>query len=974
MKISKLLCLMIALVFTFTLCGEISCFASSASALDAAKDALTLDLITHQSQYAVTKPLDLSSSALNTLKEDYGVDILWSTSDTDVLTISGNTVSITRSDEDKAVSLTATLSDGISSAEKTLSFTVPSKNTFVFESEGFGYPEKEGELINNIGSRWGKSGNDDYYYAAVKSNNGNYAMEANLVKQNDNAQTPTTCFSLSEMPDSERVTIEFTMEFREPSNAPTTLHYNVLFCSADNPRPWYDYIAYLDFERGNRRGIVYHRPTASGTASPLTTTLPYVVNKKARIKYDFHFGENPYYDFYWDGEKVYSNAQLLSSTQKISEIHFNIQRFGKEGRFYVDDLTVTAPVEGVEVPALMPSSVGALEVNYSGGFFNVTAEYDNDNYIMYKSGNTQNDNAHFDHHGVWLKNKASGVETLLLERISADETAPPMINNAYLGGNHGPMGPILTVANHGMTYKDIGTYWQAGGSGGNWTLVKIVDANRLQFIGDSWASGTNAFVNDPTIRNNGGAYQQSGTMTSLDGTGKVLNFTAQSPSQQIFPAFTNKVQKVYTVTGGTKQEVTDLSSLKSVRCDRLILDESYVITDPTQMASRLRANRPQGGYTSAPDIACGDPVLNYHQTITFMEDGTVITEFDHELLKDVNSFVYYGYQYYMKNNYGGGVKRYMPDTKPFTTESAVYSSRDGFTKGASKTFDFSQPHQVISGTYFDYPYNAQPERSQLWADTSKAPNRVVDYMMNSDGTTKMGFANGFLPIYDGANDVRANDTSKTFFFYGSVKAYPIFTSRGATKAGTTFHGVSYKKHDNTAKTSESVQTYSVLYGDEIYYYIDFLSDSENTAIRIPDNFDTSTAMCIDMTGAPQHEISGNTVTVSGSKKDYIVLKSNAVSKDSAVINKTFYNVVNGKIQADIANPGNATLNATAVAVCYDKNGRMLKAETVEASVDAGKAEILTFEEDFSQGTYCKVFLFDNNSSGPLCINGYSEIN
>ena len=968
--ISIVLVTVLAVVYAF---GSIT-FAAGSDDVNSAADALTLELLTAESSYAVTKPLDISSSGIKSLCEEYGANITWSTDDTDVLAISKNSVSLTRGETDKEVTLTATITKDGAEATKELTFTVPSKNAFVFESESFAYPEKEGQYINNIGSRWGKSGNDSYYNAVLKKHNGNYAMEANLVKQNDNAQTPTTCFSLSEMPDSQQVTIEFTMEFAEPATAPNTLHYNVLFCVADNPRPWYDYITYLDFERDNRRGIVYHRPAASGTASALVTNLPYATNKKARIKYDFHFGENPYYDVYLDGEKVYSNAQLLGSTTQISEVHFNIQRFGKEGRFYVDDLTVTAPVEGVEVPSLIPSSVGALEVDYSNGFFNITAEYDKDNYIMYKSGNTQNDNAHFDHHGVWLKSKTSGTETLLLERISADETAPPMINNAYLGGNHGLMGPIITVSNHGMTYNDIGTYWQAGNNGGNWTLVKIVDANHLQFIGDDWASGTNAFNNDPTIRNNGGAYQQSGTLTSLDGTGEVLNFTAQSPSQQIFPAFTDKVQKVYTVTGGVEQEVTDLSTLKSARCDRLILDESYIITDPTQMAPRLRANRPLGGYVEAPDIACGDPVLRYHQTITFMEDGTVITEFDHEFLKDVNSFVYYGYQYYMKNNYGGGVKRYMPDTKPFTAESAVYSSRDGFTKGSSKTFDFSSPHQVISGTYFDYPYNAQPDKSQLWADTSKAPNRVVDYMMNSDGTTRMGFANGFLPIYDGKNDVRVNDTSKTFYFYGSVKAYPIFTSRGATKAGTTFHGVSYKKHDNTAKASENVQAYSVMYGDEVYYYIDFLADSENTSIKLPDNFDTDTAMCIDMTGAPEYEISGNTVTVSGSKKDYIVLKSDAVSKDSAVINKTFYNVVNGKIQADIANPASASLNATAVAVCYDKNGRMLKVKSLDAPIAGGKAEILTFDEDFSQGSYCRVFLFEKDSAEPLCINGYSEIN
>ena len=419
--------------------------------------------------------------------------------------------------------------------------------------------------------------------------------------------------------------------------------------------------------------------------------------------------------------------------------------------------------------------------------------------------------------------------------------------------------------------------------------------------------------------------------------------------------------------------MTDWSTLNSVRCDRLILDETYDITDPTQMAPRLRANRPDGGYTVSPDIACGDVVLRYHQTITFMEDGTILTEFDHEFAKAVNAFEYYGYQYYMKNNYGGGVKRYVPDTKAFTANAASYTGRDSFTAGAAKTFDFSVPHQVISGSYFDYPQSARPDKT-YWADSSKAPNRVVDYMINSDGSTRMAFANGYLPLYDGENDVRSQMTSQTFFYYGSVKAYPIFVKCGTLSAGTRIHGVSYKKHDNTAESSEKVQAYSVLYGDDIYYYIDVLENSENVSVKLPESFDTSSAMCIDMTGAPEYRISGNTVTVSGNKKDYIVLKAKAVSGDGAVINKTFYNVVNGNLQADIANSGSEALEGTAIAVCYDKNGKMLTAQTVPVEISGKDTEIVTFDEDFSQGSYCKVFLFGKNNASPLCRNGYAEIN
>ena len=969
MKKFRFLSVVLATILIICSCPGVT-FASSSSALDAAKDNLTLELVTHQSHYAITKALDLSSPALNSFKKDYDADILWSTPDTDVLAISGNTVSVNRGEKDREVSLIATIKSGTSSAEKELTFTVPSKNTFVYESEGFGYPELEGQLINNIGSRWGRSGNDEYYYATVTNADGEYVMEAYHPKQNDKAQTPTTCFSLSDMPETDRITVEFTIECKEPESSSRDLYYDVLFCPNENASPWYDYTDYLHFEKNRDRTILYSRPAGSGTSSALSVSSPYPLGQKARIRMDFSFEENTY-DCYWNGNAVYLDAPLQKDD--ISEIHFNIQRFGKEGRFYLDDLLITAPVEDIEVPSLAPSSIGALEVDYTNGFFNVTAEYDKDNYIVYKSGNTTNDNAHFDHHGVWLKNKESGTTTLLLERISADETAPPKINGAYLGANHGPLSPLITVANHGLTYKDIGTYWQAGNNGGKWTLVKIVDANRLMFIGDNWASGANAFVNEGIIRNNGGAQQTSGTLTNLDGSGQVLNFTAQAGNQQLFPSFINKKQTVYAVSGGEKREITDLSTIKSLRCDRLILDESYIITDPTQMASRLRNNRPEGGYTTAPVIACGDPVLSYHQTITFMEDGTVITEFDHEFLKAVNALEYYGYQYYMKNNYGGGVKRYVPDTKPFTAAAASYTGRDSFTAGASKTFDFSIPHQVISGTYFDYPQNARPEKS-YWADPGKAPNRIVDYMINSDGSTRMAFANGYLPLYDGANEIRSQLTSQTLFYYGSVKAYPIFINSGALPSGTKLHGVAYKKHDDTAKSSEKVQSYSVMYGDDVYYYIDFLESSSDTTIKLPESFDAGSSLCIDMTGAPEYEISGDYVTVSGSQKDYIVLKSKAVSKSSAVINKTFYNVVNGNIQADIANPGSDTLEATAVAVCYDKNGRMIKAQTLPAKIDGKGTQIVTFDEDFSQGSYCKVFLFGKDSANPLCINGYSEIN
>ena len=777
-----------------------------------------------------------------------------------------------------------------------------------------------------------------------------------------NANTFTK-YSFSDIPDTKKITVEFTvMRTGNEAYSDVASHNEVYYDFYFNGEKSFDHT----IENNAMQALRIKQNASSGYAwSAQASSTKYgqypAASVPSRFKYEFTFTDTATLCSVWqDGTQIMKDEPRKAQMSRIDNFTFHVLRYGDAGRFYFDDFVVTADKADMTAETFSDSDMGALAVkNYTTAGTYPTAKLDiiskyDQNSTLRQSIGLRNDttNPHIEHYGAWLADNQSGTEQKLSTQ-DQDDTAPFQINTLYIGANHGPMCVQLTVANHGKTAADIGSYWQDE-DGKKWTLAQIVDANKLNFICDEFQNPSGDWRHRFVMLSSA----QTGTLTCIDeGSDDTLTFTKQT-SAQLYPAIKDRTQTVKTVTNGIETEIT-LGEEQEIRCDRVILEESYIITDPRNLPALLRAGK--GTWTGDSGFALGDDMIRYHQIITVMEDGTVLTEYDHEILMDLTGIGinYGGYQYYMKTDFGGGVKRYMPDTKAFTATHV-----DG-TKNFA--FDFSTPRQIISGSSFDYPSSATPYPSVFWADSNKVPNRMVDYMMNADGTTKMGFASGFLPIGDGEATARLDAVSTSFYFYKTAKAYPTFVNKNKNTKNAAIRGISYRKYADTAKDGEDVQTYSVSCGNEVYYFIDFLSAATDKKLMLPDNFGTDVVV-IDCSGDNvTYEISGNTISVSGEAKNYLVLKTTGAGVE---LRKAQINLL-GTVQAIAGNFG-ASREVTAVCAGY-KNGKLIKTELQPITLDKANT-IITFG-DFSAADTYKIFLWSGmDTLKPLCTEKTGTVN
>ena len=75
-----------------------------------------------------------------------------------------------------------------------------------------------------------------------------------------------------------------------------------------------------------------------------------------------------------------------------------------------------------------------------------------------------------------------------------------------------------------------------------------------------------------------------------------------------------------------------------------------------------------------------------------------------------------------------------------------------------KTYDFSSPYPLRGG---DYPDSYEPTTNDF--DNPDTPfDRIVDYFRDENGNDKLGFACGFLPVYDGVPEIRKKHLDSLF--------------------------------------------------------------------------------------------------------------------------------------------------------------------------------------------------------------------
>ncbi len=388
---------------------------------------------------------------------------------------------------------------------------------------------------------------------------------------------------------------------------------------------------------------------------------------------------------------------------------------------------------------------------------------------------------------------------------------------------------------------------------------------------------------------------------------------------------------------------------------RVILEETYDVIDPTLIGESMRANRPDGGYTSMADISIGDPIMKYKQTITIYEDGDVIIDLDHELLKKVYSFSYYGYQYYKRADaFGGGLYRYMPGLTKYTS--------------GSKEYDFSAPVLMpvsnVNNASSDLIPGSFIATSSYWANDI-VPDRVIEYYKDTDGEYKMAFASGFVPIYDAAPNVRGENVKQTLYMLDRTghKVYPMLAEGDKYKeAGSKIRGVAFRHYDALDQSTKKVTAYDVEYKDDVYYYVDFLEDEENFTLDLDAKTVTGDYELVYKTDDVTYSIEGNKLIVSGKQSGYICIKG----KRNAEIATVAYDNATHKLAVWLNN--RAETQVTGDIVIAGFNGDKFKSISVKKDVTLTADDFTRLDiEDFDDSGIdeIKVFLVNMGTLTPV---------
>lgn len=380
--------------------------------------------------------------------------------------------------------------------------------------------------------------------------------------------------------------------------------------------------------------------------------------------------------------------------------------------------------------------------------------------------------------------------------ICTDEATPCFVNGSYIGANHGAVGAVaVLVENHGLTYKYVGTVWQDQ-SGMEFTLMRVENQDWLLFLSNNVGKSQTkyAFIN------------KIDTLLTQTETNQTLVPEKQTPAE-LLRVIRHTQKTLYAVKDGKRSIVRS-----SAECDYAQIHEHYQIINPSTIATQLRKTRKEKGFCQEQDLAdYGSPMIDCKLIYTINSDGTIFTEFDYKLLQKVDFTDFQGVMFQEKLDvFGGGIYRYLPKILPFETIEG--------------RFDFSKPYPIQNAPY---PKDVHLRREDF-SDNGNPCERCVDYFKDKNGVDKLGFACGFLPIFDGQPQIRDKRVIYPWHAKFTRKFYPTFCDGDITD----FKGVGYKKY--FIPTANNGGYYTVDYQGERYIYIDLFLD-QTVSINLPKN-------------------------------------------------------------------------------------------------------------------------------------------
>lgn len=368
-----------------------------------------------------------------------------------------------------------------------------------------------------------------------------------------------------------------------------------------------------------------------------------------------------------------------------------------------------------------------------------------------------------------------------------------------LGGNHGSCyGRELTIPEHGMTAKDLGTELTAKGKG-CFYLLKIIDKDRLLIHPES--QGKTGFPKFESLNGE-----------PLCRAGRELKY-ARAKMQQVYPS-NRYLENTYLVNGKRP-----LQEGAEVTCDYLDHVVDYEIVLPEARVALFK-NMPGVEHDF---VAPGLPaLLNIRTVFRHQANGACVAYTKTTALCDMPGYKCLG----VMMCWSGAIARekqtefYIPKLKPLHA-----AGRD---KGPALACDFSAVYTMPDAMPVDYNIMKTD-----CLNPEDPPDRFI--RLSGDKKREIGVALGYS-LFDGvtAKRFKAKDRDPVFYLWWSKKMYPFCITLSNCPKGDVREVLAYRQYFDPQREPDASSFYFHKQRESDVIYLDFHKPLVKKTIRLPD--------------------------------------------------------------------------------------------------------------------------------------------
>lgn len=388
-----------------------------------------------------------------------------------------------------------------------------------------------------------------------------------------------------------------------------------------------------------------------------------------------------------------------------------------------------------------------------------------------------------------------------------DDAAPLNYNGTYIGANHGAyIVHEITQTAHGKNYIDVGSKWSNGAR--EYTLVRIVDTNKLWFVSDNTGTSAQWAYNNTLLTGN--------TLTHVSGATNTASISVSSDSiTQLYTAINNHIKKI--VVDGYK--TITASGYYDVESVEFI--DTYNIMNVPAIISYLQAH--VGTSTEQElNVPSIDYDVNVQVSYKYVQNGALTINTQFQKKSNIN-FNFAGLTQALPLSYSGKtLLYYVPKMNPVTVGSNTYS--------LSNVVDVTSVTDVINLLKAN------------WSDALNPPDRMAQIVKNG-ATKEFGHVVGYS-LSRGATQpsIRSSTTDAGFFNGPTRKMYPKAL---VTNLNTVVNTITYRSLFNPNLLPES--TVFTWYDDNgaIYVVLDIHQNASILKLPLPSMFNGKSATVVD---------------------------------------------------------------------------------------------------------------------------------